>query len=59
VGDASGSLARRDTIQSIHYNGDIDCYITAAQKGAVSIWNSKVKNEKKKKKRRISKKSLN
>ena len=43
IGDASGEKARRDTIQAIHYAPDIDSFITVAQKGAVSIWNGKLK----------------
>ena len=43
VGDASGDKARRDVIQAIHYSPDADFFVTVAQKGAVSIWNSKLK----------------
>jgi hypothetical protein len=43
VGDASGDKARRDIIQSIQYAPDIDSFIVVAQKGAVSIWNNKLK----------------
>lgn len=42
-GDASGEKAKRDIIQGIHYAPDIDSFITVAQKGAVSIWNNRVK----------------
>lgn len=42
AGDASGDKARRDIIQCIYHAPDIDSFITVAQKGAVSIWNSKV-----------------
>ncbi len=43
VGDASGDKARRDIIQNIQYAPDIDSFIVVAQKGAVSIWNNKLK----------------
>lgn len=42
-GDASGESSRRDIIQAIHYTPEIDCFITVALKGAVSIWNNRLK----------------
>ncbi len=42
IGDSSGDKARRDTIQAITYAPEIDCFLTAAQKGAISVWNNKV-----------------
>lgn len=42
IGDASGDKARRDIIQSIHYAPDIDYFVTASQKGAITVWNNKV-----------------
>jgi hypothetical protein len=43
VGDASGDKARRDILQSIIHAADIDCLITASQKGAITVWNKMVK----------------
>jgi hypothetical protein len=40
VGDASGDKAKRDIIQCIYYSPEIDCFLTVAQKGAVTVWNS-------------------
>lgn len=42
-GDASGESSRRDIIQAIHYTPEIDCFITVALKGAVSVWNNRLK----------------
>ena len=38
-----GDRKRRDTVQSIQYIPSMDCYLTASQKGAISIWNNKVR----------------
>ena len=43
VGEASGDKAKRDIIQNIQYAPDIDSFLVVAQKGAVSVWNNKVK----------------
>ena len=42
-GDASGESSRRDIIQAIHYTPEIDCFITVALKGAVTVWNNRLK----------------
>ncbi|KAK2191768.1 hypothetical protein NP493_46g07030 [Ridgeia piscesae] len=41
-GDAAGEKKRRDIVISIKYLPQLDCYLTASQKGAVSLWNSKL-----------------
>ena len=46
VGDASGDKARRDVLQSIVHAADIDCLITASQKGAITVWNKMVNKNK-------------
>lgn len=43
VGEASGEKAKRDIIEAIYYSNDIDSYITASQKGAITVWNNKFK----------------
>ncbi|KAI0210520.1 WD repeat-containing protein 64 [Lamellibrachia satsuma] len=40
-GDAAGEKKRRDIVISIKYLPQLDCYLTASQKGAVSLWSSK------------------
>lgn len=37
-----GDKKRRDSIQSIKYIPHLDAYITASQKGALSVWSTKV-----------------
>ena len=38
-----GDKKRRDTIQAVIYSPEFDYYITTSQKGAISIYNGKVK----------------
>ena len=40
----TGDKKRRDTIQAVIYSPEFDYYITASQKGAISIYNGKVKS---------------
>lgn len=42
IGDAAGNKRRRDILQCIGYMAQKDCYITASQKGVLSVWNSKL-----------------
>ncbi|XP_013386064.1 WD repeat-containing protein 64-like [Lingula anatina] len=43
VGEAAGDRKRRDTIQCVKYIQSLDCYLAASQKGAVSLWNMKLR----------------
>ena len=42
----SGDKKRRDVISAVTHNPSIDIYISASQKGAISVWNSKVRTTK-------------
>ncbi|XP_071962491.1 WD repeat-containing protein 64-like [Antedon mediterranea] len=41
IGEASGDKKRRDIIQSVVHNAQLDIYIAASQKGALSVWSGK------------------
>ncbi|XP_071795581.1 WD repeat-containing protein 64-like isoform X1 [Asterias amurensis] len=41
IGEAAGDKKRRDVISAVTHNPNIDIYISASQKGAISVWNSK------------------
>ncbi|CAK8680345.1 unnamed protein product [Clavelina lepadiformis] len=43
IGEAAGDKKRRDTIQSVIYSPEFDYYVTASQKGALSIYNGKLR----------------
>ncbi|XP_071080173.1 WD repeat-containing protein 64-like [Haliotis cracherodii] len=43
IGEAAGDRKRRDTVQCLKYVPAIDAYVTASQKGALSIWTNKLR----------------
>ncbi|XP_071162911.1 WD repeat-containing protein 64-like isoform X2 [Mytilus edulis] len=43
VGEAAGDKTRRDTVQCLRYIPSQDGYISASQKGAICIWNNKLR----------------
>lgn len=43
VGEAAGDKTRRDTVQCLRYIPSQDGYISTSQKGAICIWNNKLK----------------
>ncbi|CAH1792147.1 unnamed protein product [Owenia fusiformis] len=43
IGEAAGDRKRRDIVQSIRHVPSLDGYLTVSQKGAISIWNSKLR----------------
>jgi len=42
VGEASGNKHRRDVVVQIRRVDELDCYLTATQRGIVSTWSNKV-----------------
>lgn len=42
IGEAAGIKRRRDTLQCIAYMDNKDSYVTASQKGVLTVWNSKL-----------------
>ncbi|KAL8568266.1 hypothetical protein ACOMHN_040839 [Nucella lapillus] len=43
VGEAAGDRKRRDSVQHIKYIPALDSYIASSQKGAISVWTSKLR----------------
>nr|XP_039260589.1 WD repeat-containing protein 64-like [Styela clava] len=43
IGEAAGDKKRRDIIQCISYSPEYDLFVTASQKGAISIYNGKLR----------------
>nr|KAG5712352.1 hypothetical protein BaRGS_023931 [Batillaria attramentaria] len=43
VGEAAGDRKRRDSVQHIKHINGLDCYLAASQKGAISVWTSKLR----------------
>nr|XP_009861346.1 WD repeat-containing protein 64-like [Ciona intestinalis] len=43
IGEAAGDKKRRDTIQCVIYSPEFDIYVTASQKGALSLYNGKLR----------------
>ncbi|KAJ8044929.1 WD repeat-containing protein 64 [Holothuria leucospilota] len=41
IGEAAGDKKRRDVIYALMSSPQVDMYVSASQKGAISVWNSK------------------